>query len=82
MWGYFAFGNNFSDPYTLVFLFFSSLAAYSLQQLGLLNATDMIGGYEAWKAAGLPIDLDSRRESDSLVSLVGSVAKLEPEKSV
>jgi len=34
----------------------SSLAAYSLQQLGLLNATDMIGGYEAWKAAGFPID--------------------------
>jgi len=40
----------------------SSLAAYSLQQLGLLNATDMTGGYEAWRAAGFPIDLDSRHE--------------------
>jgi len=50
----------------------SSLAAYSLQQLGLLNATDIIGGYEAWKDAGLPVDLD-RRESRSLVSLAGSV---------
>ncbi|KAF8809966.1 hypothetical protein BYT27DRAFT_6510709 [Phlegmacium glaucopus] len=51
----------------------SSLAAYSLHQLGLLNATDMIGGYEAWKSAGLPIDLDSRRDSRSLVSRAGSV---------
>jgi len=50
----------------------SSLAAYSLQQLGMLNATDIIGGYEAWKNAGLPIDLD-RRESRSLLSLAGSV---------
>uniref|UniRef100_A0A8H8CJ80 Rhodanese domain-containing protein n=1 Tax=Psilocybe cubensis TaxID=181762 RepID=A0A8H8CJ80_PSICU len=51
----------------------SSLAAYSLQQLGMLNATDIIGGYEAWKNAGLPIDLD-RRESRSLLSPRGSVA--------
>ena len=51
---------------------FSSLAAYSLHQLGLLNATDIIGGYDAWRNAGLPIDLD-RRESRSLVSLAGSV---------
>jgi len=35
--------------------FSSSLAAASLQELGLVNATDMIGGFEAWKAAGLPI---------------------------
>ena len=34
----------------------SSLAAASLQDLGLLNATDVIGGFEAWKAAGLPVD--------------------------
>ena len=32
----------------------SSLAAASLQDLGLVNATDVIGGFEAWKAAGLP----------------------------
>ena len=31
----------------------SSLAAASLQQLGL-DATDVIGGVEAWLAAGLP----------------------------
>ncbi|KAG5353083.1 Adenylyltransferase and sulfurtransferase MOCS3 [Termitomyces sp. T112] len=38
----------------------SSLAAYSLQQLGLLNATDIIGGYQAWKDAGLPVDDKAR----------------------
>jgi rhodanese-related sulfurtransferase len=32
----------------------SSLAATSLQDLGIAAATDMIGGYRAWQAAGLP----------------------------
>ena len=36
--------------------FSSSLAAASLQQLGLINATDVIGGFQAWKAAGLPVE--------------------------
>jgi len=27
----------------------SSLAARTLQELGLVNATDMIGGYQAWR---------------------------------
>jgi rhodanese-related sulfurtransferase len=41
----------------------SSLAAASLQDIGLVNATDLMGGFEAWKAAGLPIDLRrDRRE--------------------
>ncbi|HEY0812547.1 MAG TPA: rhodanese-like domain-containing protein [Pseudonocardia sp.] len=34
----------------------SSLAAASLQDLGLHNATDLDGGYRAWKAAALPVD--------------------------
>ena len=33
----------------------SSLAAASLQDLGLRNATDLAGGFQAWKAAGLPV---------------------------
>lgn len=33
----------------------SSLAAASLQQLGLRRATDLVGGFQAWKAAGLPV---------------------------
>ena len=36
----------------------SSLAAASLQDLGLINATDVIGGFQAWKEAGLPIKKD------------------------
>ncbi|KAG1877454.1 hypothetical protein F4604DRAFT_1757747 [Suillus subluteus] len=32
----------------------SSLAAASLHDLGLLNATDIVGGFAAWSAAGLP----------------------------
>ena len=33
----------------------SSLAAATLQDLGLAGATDMEGGFEAWAAAGLPV---------------------------
>jgi rhodanese-related sulfurtransferase len=33
----------------------SSLAAASLQDLGLARATDLAGGFAAWQAAGLPI---------------------------
>jgi rhodanese-related sulfurtransferase len=33
----------------------SSLAAASLQDLGLSRATDMVGGFQAWRAMGLPI---------------------------
>ncbi len=33
----------------------SSLAAASLQDLGLHRATDLAGGFAAWQAAGLPV---------------------------
>jgi rhodanese-related sulfurtransferase len=35
--------------------FSSSLAAASLQALGNHRATDVIGGFRAWRAAGLPV---------------------------
>ena len=35
--------------------FSSSLAADSLRRMGLSQATDMVGGVEAWIAAGLPM---------------------------
>jgi rhodanese-related sulfurtransferase len=35
----------------------SSLAAASLQELGLWRATDIVGGFHAWRATGLPIVL-------------------------
>src|SRR4051794_22578852 len=33
----------------------SSLAAASLQALGIRRATDMAGGFRAWRALGLPV---------------------------
>jgi rhodanese-related sulfurtransferase len=33
----------------------SSLAAATLQALGFERATDVIGGFQAWRAAGLPV---------------------------
>jgi rhodanese-related sulfurtransferase len=33
----------------------SSLAAAALQDLGLSHATDLAGGFRAWRAAGLPV---------------------------
>ena len=32
----------------------SSLAAASLQRLGFEGATDLVGGFQAWRTAGLP----------------------------
>jgi rhodanese-related sulfurtransferase len=39
----------------------SSLAAASLQDLGLTGATDLVGGFRAWKDAGLPVNAVPRR---------------------
>ena len=33
----------------------SSLAAATLQMIGLRRATDVVGGFQAWRAAGLPV---------------------------
>jgi rhodanese-related sulfurtransferase len=33
----------------------SSLAAATLQELGLSRATDVEGGFQAWRACGLPV---------------------------
>ncbi|MCT2584990.1 rhodanese-like domain-containing protein [Actinophytocola gossypii] len=33
----------------------SSLAARDLRALGLRRATDLVGGFRAWRAAGLPV---------------------------
>jgi rhodanese-related sulfurtransferase len=34
----------------------SSLAAVALQDLGFAKATDLDGGFQAWRAAGLPVE--------------------------
>jgi rhodanese-related sulfurtransferase len=36
--------------------FSSSLAAATLRQLGFARATDVVGGFEGWLAAGLPVE--------------------------
>jgi rhodanese-related sulfurtransferase len=38
--------------------FQSSLAAATLRRLGLPRATDVVGGFQAWRAAGLPVERD------------------------
>jgi rhodanese-related sulfurtransferase len=39
----------------------SSLAAATLQELGLTRTTDVIGGFRAWRDAGLPVDVAAPR---------------------
>jgi MFS family permease len=55
--------SGFSNPHVepgqrvIVFCahgFSSSFAAVTLRELGWWSATDIVGGYEGWKAAGLP----------------------------
>ncbi|HTJ68801.1 MAG TPA: rhodanese-like domain-containing protein [Actinospica sp.] len=41
----------------------SSLAALSLHDLGLRRATDVIGGFQAWAAAGLPVTRPPNEEN-------------------
>jgi rhodanese-related sulfurtransferase/mannose-6-phosphate isomerase-like protein (cupin superfamily) len=42
----------------------SSLAAAALKDLGLWRATDMVGGFHAWRATGLPIVPPSMASQD------------------
>lgn len=44
----------------------SSLAARDLRRIGLPNTTDLIGGYRAWRAAGLPTSAHTQRITESL----------------
>ncbi|MGP2439962.1 rhodanese-like domain-containing protein [Streptomyces sp. JW3] len=43
----------------------SSLAAESLHRLGLRRATDLTGGFQAWRAAGLPVRRPPAQASES-----------------
>jgi rhodanese-related sulfurtransferase len=48
---------RFEDPVVVLCNegYSSSLAAQSLRAIGRTNVTDVIGGFQAWKAAGLPV---------------------------
>ena len=47
----------------------SSLAAASLRELGVEGATDLVGGFQAWAAAGLPV-VEPAREARPAVPAV------------
>ena len=51
----------------------SSLAAAALQDLGLVNATDLEGGFLAWAATGLPVQ-QARDTRPSLLELITQTA--------
>jgi rhodanese-related sulfurtransferase len=41
----------------------SSLAAVRLHELGYPNTTDLIGGFSAWKKAGLPVEAEEHGQA-------------------
>ena len=49
----------------------SSLAAATLQDLGFASATDLDGGFAAWRAAGLPIHAAPEPDPDAVPGLGG-----------
>jgi rhodanese-related sulfurtransferase len=48
----------------------SSLAAASLREMGLRHATDLIGGFQAWRSAGLPVESPARPTPPRLATAV------------
>jgi len=46
----------------------SSFAAATLRDLGVSRATDLIGGYRAWRSLGLPTDRSHQRLGGILAS--------------
>jgi rhodanese-related sulfurtransferase/DNA-binding winged helix-turn-helix (wHTH) protein len=57
--------------------YMSSLAAASLKSLGLSRATDLAGGYEAWREAGLPV-VQGATMTGSYVAAASSRVSLDP----
>ncbi|GIU87704.1 MAG: hypothetical protein KatS3mg009_2219 [Acidimicrobiia bacterium] len=60
----------------------SSLAAARLQDLGLHRATDVIGGFRAWVAAGLPVEPGAQQRGElqrpvALDAVAGAVDDLD-----
>jgi MFS family permease len=64
--------------------FTSSFAAVTLRELGWRTATDIVGGYEGWKAAGLPTrEIRDRDElADGQLPGMGPPAHSENEEEV
>ena len=51
--------------------FSTSLAAATLQELGFTRATDVVGGFAAWKDAGLPVRPAPEADPDAVPGLGG-----------
>jgi rhodanese-related sulfurtransferase len=49
----------------------SSLAAATLQDLGFVHATDLDGGFAAWRDAGLPVSPAPEPDPDAIPGLGG-----------
>jgi MFS family permease len=61
--------------------FSSSFAAASLRDLGCRKATDIIGGFDAWRAAGLPVRalVEDHEPSPDQLPGMGPPARLQPD---
>jgi rhodanese-related sulfurtransferase len=74
------------DLHVIVFCsegYTSSLAAASLQDLGVWRATDLDGGFLAWQAAGLPVtSAASRRAIERQLARSGARAQARERQSV
>ncbi len=62
--------------------FSSSFAALSLRELGFRRATDLIGGFSAWKADGLPVRPAPEPEAADELSGMGGPEPLEADQEV
>jgi rhodanese-related sulfurtransferase len=49
----------------------TSLAAATLQELGFSRATDIVGGFTAWHAAGLPVHAAPAVDTDTRPGMGG-----------
>jgi rhodanese-related sulfurtransferase len=50
----------------------SSLAVASLLDLGATDVTDIIGGFQAWRAAGLPVERNGEPGDDQACAVCGA----------
>jgi 3-mercaptopyruvate sulfurtransferase SseA len=60
----------------------SSLAAVSLHALGLHRATDLVGGFQAWRAAGLPVTAPDGRPTVPTAPTVAAPEVIAPPRTV
>jgi MFS family permease len=64
--------------------FSSSFAAASLREIGCAHATDVVGGFDAWKAAGLPVRelAENRSRGQDELPGMGAPEPLDPVERV